>query len=238
MKLTINNIIIAIIFGTSVLLGGCYKVQTDYNKDAHILNPNINKTTWQYINDRANGTAAADTIFRLMLQGIQYAGIDSNIYLQTGKTFILLHNDAIRRLSGTTVQSDCFFGANLVNNKIATKWSDYPKDFVKNYLLYLVLDGVYDHYTLPVSDNATAGSTAPAGSLTSLPLSVTRNATYPFTANGNSTMKLKVLNSSPSNTSDYPVVLNDVLNVRTSSILATNGSIHVIDRFLTTTVPE
>jgi hypothetical protein len=51
-------------------------------------------------------------------------------------------------------------------------------------------------------------------------------------------MTIKVLNSSPSNTSDYPIVLNEVLNVRTSSIQATNGSIHVIGGVLTTSIPE
>lgn len=238
MKYIINKIIVAILIVTSGLLVGCYKQQTDYNRDPKTIDPHIYKTTWQYLNDRANGTVPADTIFRLMLQGIQYAEIDSNIYKQTGKTFILLNNDAIRRMSGSTVQPDCFFGANLVNNKTVTKWTDYPKDFVKNYLLYLVLDGVFDHYTLPAIENVSAGSSAPAGSLTSLPTGVTRNTAYPFIANANSGMKVKVVNSSPSNTSDYPIALNDVLNVRTSSILATNGSIHVIDRFLTTTVPE
>jgi hypothetical protein len=210
-------------------------MQTDYNRDPHPIDPHINKTALQYLNDRANGAAAPnDTLFRFMWQGIQYAGIDTNIYNQTGKTFIFLHNDAIKRLSGTVIQPDCFFGANLVNGKAATKWSDYPKDFVKNYLLYLVLDDVFDHYTLPPTSNVTANTQAPAGSLSSMPAGVTRST---FTPNDNSILKIKVLNSSPSNTSDYPIVLNDVLNVRTSSILATNGSIHVIDRFLTTTVP-
>jgi hypothetical protein len=235
MNLIINKLIVATFIVASFSLGGCYKMQTDYNRDPHPIDPHINKTALQYLNDRANGAAAPnDTLFRFMWQGIQYAGIDTNIYNQTGKTFIFLHNDAIKRLSGTVIQPDCFFGANLVNGKAATKWSDYPKDFVKNYLLYLVLDDVYDHYTLPPTSNVTANTQAPAGSLSSMPAGVTRST---FTPNDNSILKIKVLNSSPSNTSDYPIVLNDVLNVRTSSILATNGSIHVIDRFLTTTVP-
>ncbi|MBO9198856.1 MULTISPECIES: hypothetical protein [Niastella] len=235
MNRIINKLIVAIGIVASLSLVGCYKAQTDYKKEPHTLDPHLNKTAQEYLNDRANGVAApSDTIFRLMLQGIQYAGIDMNIYAQTGKTFILLHNDAIRRLDKNVVQPDCFFGANLVNGKAATKWSDYPKDFVKNYLLYLLLDGVYDHYTLPGIDNVAVNTQAPAGSLSAMPAGVTRST---FTPNDNSAMKIKVLNSSPSNTSDYPIVLNNVINVRTSSLLATNGTIHVIDRFLTTTVP-
>ena len=235
MKLIINKLIIATFIIASFLLGGCYKLQKDYDRDPHTIDPHINKTALQYLNERANGAAApSDTLFRFMLQGIQYAEMDTNIYNQTGKTFILLHNDAIKRLTNNVIQPDCFFGANLVNGKAATKWSDYPKDFVRNYFLYLVLDGVYDHYTLPGIDNVTANTQAPSGSLASLPAGVTRSG---FTANNNSVIKIKVLNSSPSNTSDYPIALNNLINVRTSSILATNGSIHVIDRFLTTTVP-
>jgi hypothetical protein len=235
MNRIINKLIVAICIGASFSLVGCYKAQTDYKKEPHTIDPHLYKTALQYLSDRANGVAAPnDTLFRLMWQGIQYAGIDTNIYNQTGKTFILLHNDAIRRLDKNVIQPDCFFGANLVNGKAASKWSDYPKDFVKNYLLYLLLDDVYDHYTLPGIDNTTANTQAPAGSLSTMPAGITRST---FTPNDNSVMKIKVLNSSPSNTSDYPIQLNNVVNVRTSSLLATNGTIHVIDRFLTTTVP-
>lgn len=215
---------------------GCYKLQKDYDRDPHTLDPHIYKSAWQYLNDRANGSSPNDTIFRRMLQGIQYAEIDSNVYKQQGKTYIFLHNDAIRRLASNVVQPDCFFGANLVAGVAATGWDKYPKDFVRNYFLYLILDSVYDHYTLPPVDILRVETAAPAGSLAALPAGVTRNTTFPFTANATSEMKIQVLNSSPSNTSDYPIVLNETRNVRTSSILATNGTIHVIDRFLTTTV--
>jgi hypothetical protein len=131
-----------------------------------------------------------------------------------------------------------FFGANLVSGKTTKAWTEYPKDFVKAYLQYLIIDGVYNHYTLPPVNLVEVTTSAPPGSLSSLPTGVTRNSAYPFVANPNSKMTLKVLNSSPSNTSDYPVVLNESRNVRTSSIQTTNGTIHAIDRFLTTTAGQ
>jgi len=45
-----------------------------------------------------------------------------------------------------------------------------------------------------------------------------------FTANNpNSTMKIKVLNSSAENTSDYPLQINSTTNVYSSDYLLTNG---------------
>jgi len=222
------------------VLQGCtlfgLDVQEDFDRKPHTLNPNLNKTAWQYLNDRAKGSTTNDQIFSRMLEGIQYAGIDSNEYKKPNRTYIFLHNDAINRSS--TPPTDSFFGANLVDGKPVLAWTGYPKEFVKRYFEYLILEGEYSHYTLPALEAVEANTLAPKGSLTTLPAGITRHASVVFTPNPESTMSIRVLNSSPSNTSDYPVQLNGVRNVRTSSLLATNGVVHVIDRYLTTTVPE
>lgn len=230
-----------------LLLSACSKLslQKDYDRDPKPLDPKLYKTTLQFIKDRANGAVPQDTIFRRMLAAAEYAEIDLAEYEKTGKTFILLHNDAIyrtakakKKVNGVeiefdSVQNDCFFGANFVNGKPAMQWSDYPKDFVKTYLQFLIVEGILDHYTIKTpSKNVVSGTLAPGGSLSTLPAGITRHANWPFVANNESTIRLKVLNSSPSNTSDYPIVINDVRNVRTSSLQADNGSVHVIDRFL------
>ncbi len=249
MTKTNNHTIHILLAGACLLmmLASCKKLslQKDYDRTSHTLDPNLNKSAGQFLKDRANGALdPKDTIFRRMMQGLQYAEIDLNEFEKTGKTFILLHNDAIYRTAKVnnkdSVQTDCFFGANYVNGKVGTKWEDYPKDFVRNFLLYHIVDGVYDHYTMKEPGrNYESTTLAPPGTLVSLPAGITRAAAaVPFTPNPSSHLKLKVVNSSPSNTSDYPIVLNDVRNVRTSSLLATNGTVHVIDRFLSTTLPE
>jgi len=235
-KVKIFLALAAVLFSFS----SCYKLQKDYNRTPHPIDPHINMTAWEYLNARANGDNPSDTIFRRMLQGIQYAELDRSYYEQPNKTYIFLHNDAIRRVASNKLQTDCFFGAhnaNGVTSGLATNWEDYPKEFVRNYFLYLIVDEVADHYTLPPISGKYCKTLAPQGSLSDLPAEVTRVSTAPFEPNPESQMMLKVLNSSPSNTSDYPIMLNEVITVRTSSILATNGSIHVIDRFLTTTLP-
>ncbi|MFD1630799.1 hypothetical protein [Pseudopedobacter beijingensis] len=209
------------------LLSGCtlfgLDIQKDYNRTPHTLEPNLNKTVWQYLKDRSSGSTAESMIFSRMMEGIEYAEIDSNEYKKPGRTFILLHNDMIYRSKATEVS---FWNSVKVNGQRATKWSDYPKEFVRNYFLYLIVEGVYDHYTLSPLETVRAKTLAPAGYFNSLPPGITM---LNFVANTNpeSLMYIKMLNSSASNTSDYPIQLNDFFNIRTSSLLATNGTIHV-----------
>src|SRR5882757_1182863 len=134
--LSINLAFVIVILFT---LSGCYKLQKDYNRDPSPIDPHINKTAWQYIKDRSYGSPT-DTIFRRMYDAIIYSGIDTNEYTKPNRTFILMNNNAAKAL-WTTVKT--------ASNASATKWNDYPQQAVKNYLAYLILDGVYDHYTLP-----------------------------------------------------------------------------------------
>jgi len=231
------KILIGIVF--VVLLAGCKKLalQHDHNRDPVTIDPHVNMTAWQYLKSRALGTNSFDTIWKRMYEGIIYSEIDTLEYSKPNRTYIFLNNDAVVRTNSNAADVG-FFGANRVNNGNATKWSNYPKEFVKANLQYLILEGVHDHYTLPPINPVVVNTLAPAGSLTELPPNVTRNTAYPFVPNPESKMQIKVLNSSPSNTSDYPIVLNESRNVRTSSILATNGSIHAVDRYVTTTKPD
>lgn len=239
--MNLNKILIRgafILSVVAVMAPGCKKLslQKDYNRKADTVDAHVNMNAWDYLKSRAFGNTSADSIWKRFYEGIIYSGIDTNEYTKPNRTYIFLNQDAVVRTNSNA--SDVgFFGAMQVNNKNGTKWTDYPKDLVKAYLQYLIIEGVYDHYTLPPINTVEVNTLAPKGSLTTLPAGITRNTAYPFGANANSTMIMKVLNSSPSNTSDYPIVLNENRNVRTASILATNGSIHAIDRFLTTTLP-
>jgi uncharacterized surface protein with fasciclin (FAS1) repeats len=104
-----------------------------------------------------------------------------------------------------------------VNGKPGTKWSDYPKEQVKNYLLYLIVQGAYSFNNLTPS-NVAATTLQP---LNYDPL------------NPNSIMTLRV-----NDDQNFTMRLNDFSNsvgyvsVRTSNILALNGAIQVIDRVL------
>jgi hypothetical protein len=215
----------------------------------------------------------ADTIFTLMIQGIRYSEIDTNEYRKTDRTIIVLHNDAIRRLSAGKPYTDCIFGAYFVNNAVVPqlKWTGYPKEFVKKYFEYLILLGQYSHSSmkdttvntllttttplyfqhLPTGITQPGNATLPPGTVTSgtIPAFIDGGlGAEPNPGSNVGTLEVAVINTSPSNTSDYPVRLNNYLNVRTSDIIADGYDdannyvknsviVQVIDRFLTTNMP-
>lgn len=236
-KLFFGSAIICIAFALS--LSSCKKLalQKDYHRVADTVDTHVYMTAWDYLKKRALGTTSSDQIWKSFYDGIIYSGIDTNEYIKPNRTYIFLNTEAVTR-TNSNLSDVGFFGANLVKGKTAKSWTEYPKDFVKAYLQYLIIEGVHNHYTLPPINAVEVATLAPKGSLDTLPANITRNTAYPWVPNPDATMTIKVLNSSPSNTSDYPIVLNESRNVRTSSIQATNGTIHVIDRFLTTTLGQ
>lgn len=221
---------VLILFVAASTLSSCtlvgLDIQQDYDRKPHTLDPHINKTAWEFIKERAN---SGDKLFERLMAGIVYSEIDTMEYTKPGRTFIVLNKDAVSK-SGTGVWQSF-----LVNNKAATAWTSYPKEFVKNYLLYCIVEGIHDHYTLPPISSVKVQTLSPKGYWNSLPAGITLNN---FVPNPESTMYLRVSNGPNGNTQDYPIVVNDNSNnVRTASILATNGSIHVVDRFVTPILP-
>ena len=199
----------------TVALSGCslfgLKKQTDFHRRTDdTIDAHVNKTAWAYIKSRAYGSTK-DTLYRRMYDAIIYSGIDTNEYIKPNRTYILLNNNSTKAL---------WAGVYTAAKKAGKKWQDYPAADVKNYLLYLIIEGQYSHCNLPTSD-VDCKTLCPAGTYTTNPTAFTFHAG--FNSNPNSILKMKVLDSSPSNTSDYPLYLNDVTAVQTSDLLATNG---------------
>src|SRR6476646_8305779 len=126
-KIIILGLIVSCFIATTIFTG-CTLVGLDVQKNAdfnpHVLDPHVNKTAWQLIKERSIQNQP-DSIYNLMYQAIIYSGIDTLEYTKPGRTFILLHNDAIYRLNKNKITTDCYWGKYLVNGKAATKWSDY-----------------------------------------------------------------------------------------------------------------
>lgn len=213
-----------IIMAVVILSGtGCTKLfglkkQTDWNFTPVTLDPHVHEDAWTYLKSRALGPDKNDSILYQFYQGIKYAGIDSSEYTAQNRTFVFLHNDAVLRLSSGKVTADCYFGLHLTAaGQPGAAWTDYPKDSVRNWLLYLIADGDHTFETLKPSNTEAK---------TQLPKNVAHN-------NPDGLLDFRI-----DNTANYKLMVNDfvgslyVVTVRTAGILADNGPIHVIDRVL------
>jgi hypothetical protein len=231
-KIKIITAGLLIMIGGVATLSSCskLKLQKDFNRSTtDTLDAHVNKTAWAYLKSRAYGSAT-DTVFRRMYDAIIYSGIDTNLYIQPNKTYLFYTNAAV-----TTAKTGIWAAYLTSKAKAAKSFKDYSADDLKNYLLFLIINGQYSHYNLPLTD-VEVQTMAPAG---------TFNANFAgfvipaFTANNpNSTMRLKVLNSSPGNTSDYPIQINSTTNVYSSDYLATNGVLQVMNTPVSPVYPK
>lgn len=256
------NIIIVITCLTVVsLFSGCYKLQKDYKYDKYVLDPNINMTAKDFLLSR--GSTAGDKVFDWMQQGIQYAGIDLAEYEKPNRTYIFLHNNSIRVTTGSgstlRVTGGFFFdypivvkdaSGTVIKSKIdptadsmrpALAWNEYPQQMVKNYFLYLIIDGVYGFNNLTVN-NQTVTTLLPAAQVVSpkeskLGWVITKTTPNPdvlsltaitFSSSGGTgfdpegKMNLKIRNNENS-----PITVNDRTDDRSAGYITTNGQLHV-----------
>ncbi|HEY5771824.1 MAG TPA: hypothetical protein VIS75_04315 [Chitinophagaceae bacterium] len=172
-------IVVAMISFTS-----CYKLQKDYQYNAFTLDPNINMTAKQFLLSRGTAGVGSDTVFKWMQLGIEYAGIDMAEYEKPGRTYIFLHNGAVRTLGTVNsvpnqVTGGFFFdypiigrdsAGNVLKSKLdatrdslrpAFQWREYPQQLVKNYFLYLILQADYTFENLSVNNTSIQTLLAP-----------------------------------------------------------------------------
>lgn len=186
------------------------------------LDPHINKTAWQFINERAN---SGDTIFKRLYEGIIYSGIDTTEYTRPDRTFIVYHNDAVIRRTGTpaTATSDCYFGKYKVNGVAATSWTQYSKTQVLNHLLSLIVKGEHTFENV-LPDPKFAVTLMP---LNYDPLNPESKISFRVINDRDSRFRI---NDFPGSAFPAPNLTSPGLQARTAGILATNGPIHVVDR--------
>ena len=80
----------------AILASGCYKLQKDYTYIKSELDPHYNMTAKQYLLSRGTAGANGDTVFKWMQLGLEYCGFDMSEYEKPARTFIFLHNNAIK----------------------------------------------------------------------------------------------------------------------------------------------
>jgi hypothetical protein len=181
-----KNIVILFIVPVFIafVLSSCYKLQKDYKYEQVTLDPHVNMTAKGYIMSRDSFIVGGknDTILRWMIKGINYAGIDWSEYEKPNRTYILLHNSAIRVLTSGKTTGGFFFDYPIIvkdalgnpipsvlnpgtdSTRPAMEWSEYSVQTVKNYFLSLIGEGQYTFENLGVQ-NTSIKSLLPANTV-------------------------------------------------------------------------
>ncbi|HEX7903907.1 MAG TPA: hypothetical protein VF487_08520 [Chitinophagaceae bacterium] len=267
-KITIYHL--SFILLAAISLSGCYKLQKDYNYNGWVLDPHINISAKDFLLSRGTAGVGGDTIFKWMQLGLEYSEFDMTEFEKPGRTYIFLHNSAIRTTSGSgsslKVTGGFFFdypvpvfdgtGQPIKSKLDATQdslrpafaWNEYPKQFVKNYFLYLILQGEYSFENLTVA-NTSIQTLLPAGAVadpkeSKLGWVIVKPTPNPDAALASSIyfdktigkgfdpegkINLKLVNSQ-----DAPIMINDRVNDRSAGYFATNGKVHVYDKTIGT----
>ena len=230
--------------------------QRDYKYNPQTLDPHINVSARKFLEDRASGTGMAisttDTIFKYMKQGLDYAGIDMAEYEKADRTFLFLYNDAVRVLPTRTTAGVVTTTSNIptaglwfdfpivvsINpttgvpvTRPATKWSDYPKEDVKNYFMYLIGQGQHNFDNLTATNKAIQSLLPANTSLSKTSMLGYANAGKGFDQEGK--FYLRILN----NSDQAPIVHNNRTNDRSAGYITTNGVVHVFGATMAPALP-
>jgi hypothetical protein len=163
----------------ATLGSGCYKAQKSWEHQPVTVDPNTYMTAWDFLKSRGvNGYR--DTLFALMMRGVQYAGLEAE-YQKEGRTYIFLQNAAIKGAADaywTHADVDDIDQLGIPITRPGSKWEDYPVEQVKNYLLGMIIEGKYSYENVG-SNNMFVKTLMPEGADTTNPKSEMGIRNYP-----------------------------------------------------------
>jgi uncharacterized surface protein with fasciclin (FAS1) repeats len=150
----INKLFIALGFISWLLFSGCNKLQNGYDYHKSYYNNDVKMNVMDFMKSRPD-------IFSGMLAAIDYVDQDpaykdvKEMYSTTGNTFLLLHNTALINLEDANSYWNLnpVLGPNPKNPSTDTlmkgsDWSQYSRDTIANLLRYHVLKGIQTYSTL------------------------------------------------------------------------------------------
>lgn len=220
------------IVGVTVVSISCNKLQDGYDYNKSFVDNDLKMSVWDFMQSRKDA-------FSGMIAAIDYVSQDSNykdvknMYFTNGNTFLLLHNNALTNLE----DANSYWSRNLVSgpdplnpsNTVlmkGTDWSQYSREEVANMLRYHVLKGTYTYNTL-----------------NSTPRWVETFASDPTNDSAKVYLYLENVREANLRINNYvgvPTVYkgqnigSSWVNIapRTPDLKATNGVVHVMNRFL------
>lgn len=144
-KIALAIVIAPLMFISCEAFGLDLQESYDYDPDAGMYDNHMNMTVWEFINARQD-------LFPLMKEAIEYAEMQ-DMYNEADATYVLLADKAF---NSTTASDLSYFQTyKLIDDEGAEyapiSMTQYPKEVVKEFLLYHIVKGKYTWSNLPPS---------------------------------------------------------------------------------------
>lgn len=224
---SIKQFIVLVLALCSLVFTGCKKLQDGYDYNKSFYDTELNMSVMDFMKSRTD-------IFSGMLAAIDYVDADpafkdvKEMYSTTGNTFLLLHDNTLTNLEDAN--------SYWVLNKVAdpanpgnppqrgSDWSQYSRDTIANLLRYHVLKGTHTFSTL----NSTPKWIETFAS------SATNDSAKVYVYLENRREADLRLNNYVGIPTFYKGTAINWANIvpRTPDLHATNGIVHVMNRFL------
>jgi len=219
---------------TSILcclaFAGCKKLQDGYDYNKSFYDTNVNMSVMDFMKSRTD-------IFSGMLAAIDYVDQDpafkdvKELYSTSGNTFLLMHNTALTNLEDANsywvlnkvLAPDPANPSQMILQR-ASDWSQYKRDTIANLLRYHVIKGIQTYSTL----NSTPKW------VETFAMSATNDSAKVYLYLENVREANLRLNNYVGLPTVYKGTTINWTNIapRTPDLHATNGVIHVMNRFL------
>jgi hypothetical protein len=201
----------AVCFTSCELFGLDLQQEYDYDAQKGTYDNQLKMSGWKFIKSRAD-------LFSQLIDAVEYAEVDSTIFDRPNQTLLLVSN------AGLATATDSYWARNKldldgdgVDETMPLSWDVYPKEQVRDLILYHIVKGAWSYYEL---------TDATAGALTFFPTHSTRADGYVALQ-----MKREGALSIYFNNFESHYTLN--LKARTNNLQVPNGAyIHVMDKYL------
>jgi len=185
----------------------------DFDDQKGLYDNQLKEPAWDFIKSRAD-------IFSDLIAAVEYAEIDTEIFSRPNQTLLMVTN---KGLTSTTASDMSYWYMNQIPTAdplvtiMPLSWDVYPKEQVRNLILYHVLKGAYSYIELT---NTTKGESMFFPTLSDLP-------------NAYVALQMKREGALSIYFNNYPNHYKLDLKARTNNLQAPNGTyIHVMDSWL------
>jgi hypothetical protein len=199
-------------FTSCELFGLDLQQEYDYDAEKGLYDNQLKMSAWKFIRSRSD-------LFSQLIDAVVYAEVDSAIFDRPNQTLLLVSNAGLATTANTSywARNKLDLDGDGVAETLPISWDVYPKEQVRDLILYHIVKGAYSYYEL---------SDATQGALTFFPTNCTRSDGYVA-------LQLKREGALSIYFNNFASHYTANLKARTNNLQAPNGAyIHVLDSYL------